>query len=267
MAGLLLSSLHSSVYLYFCFLFSPSLYIFSPGCDRSIRGASAYRNDRHSIHVRRREKKKEKKEKIKTTTRRKKKKKEKMSLGCYVGGLSSWGQLTSFHCNCGDSVCVDDEQGPHFQTFSRHYQYLSSFLFSHERKCVDCHHIGYTASPRSIFVGPHFSRKLSSLGRLYGCRPFFSRLNEPTRSQTVASWLLILHATFFFNKLIFFVVCELYIYFVGHLDLGEGINQVFLRSLCVRMRVLCVRVLIFITIHISRPVQKRRFWHWIKKKK
>ena len=27
---------------------------------------------------------------------------------------------------------------------------------------------------------------------------------------------------------------------------------------------LCVRVLIFITIHISRPVQKRRFWHWIK---
>jgi len=100
-----------------------------------------------------------------------------------------------------------------------------------------------------------------------GVAPFFSRLNEPTRSQTVASWLLILHATFFFNKLIFFVVCELYIYFVGHLDLGEGINQVFLRSLCVRMRVLCVRVLIFITIHISRPVQKRRFWHWIKKKK
>lgn len=25
-----------------------------------------------------------------------------------------------------------------------------------------------------------------------------------------------------------------------------------------------MRVLIFITIHISRPVQKRRFWHWIK---
>ena len=26
----------------------------------------------------------------------------------------------------------------------------------------------------------------------------------------------------------------------------------------------CVRILIFIPIHISRPVQKRRFWHWIK---
>ncbi len=66
MADLLLSSLHSSVCLYFIFflllllsIFSWAVYIFSPGRDRSIRGASAYRNDRHSIHVRRKRRKEE----------------------------------------------------------------------------------------------------------------------------------------------------------------------------------------------------------------
>jgi hypothetical protein len=37
------------------------VYIFSPGRDRSIRGASAYRNDRHSIHVRRKRRREGKK--------------------------------------------------------------------------------------------------------------------------------------------------------------------------------------------------------------
>lgn len=145
------------------------------------------------------------------------------------------------------------------------------FIFPHERKmCWLPSYIGYNT--RSIFVRLHFARKLSSLDRLYGCRPFFlsTQRNPPEARRWLVGYsfctlLFFLSFNkhrfwFFFSLFLFTFVCV----YISSLPFRrcwvyKGINQIFSqRSLCVRMHVLCVRVLIFITIHISRPVQKRK---------
>lgn len=154
------------------------------------------------------------------------------------------------------------------------------FIFPHERKmCWLPSYIGYNT--RSIFVRLHFARKLSSLDRLYGCRPFFlsTQRNPPEARRWLVGYsfctlLFFLSFNkhrfwFFFSLFLFTFVCV----YISSLPFRrcwvyKGINQIFSqRSLCVRMHVLCVRVLIFITIHISRPVQKRKILALDKKEK
>ncbi len=117
-------------------------------------------------------------------------------------------------------------------------------------KCLDCP--SYWLEPQTglAYFPFVFSRKLSSLDRLCECRPFF--LTEGARQKpTVAA--LILHASWFTNTdspILRSLFLYLYIYLPRHFYVGMSINQVWL-VLCVYM---CVCVLIFITIHISRPV-------------